>query len=174
MGLVLKDSNDFQLAPEGQHQAVCVDVVDLGMVAVEWNGQKKTQHKCRIVWEIDELMPNGKRFTVRRQFTASLGSKASLRTFLEAWRGRPFTDAELAGFDTEQLIGVNALLQVVHTKKGDRTYDNINAIMRLAKGMVPIEPSDSYVRVQDRTPEQKQPDDDAPAGINNSDDDLPF
>ncbi len=172
MGLVLKDSNDFQLAPEGQHQAVCVDVVDLGMVAVEWQGQKKTQHKCRLVWEVDEKMPNGKRFTVRRQFTASLGMKANLRGFLEAWRGRPFTDAELAGFDTEQLIGVNALIQVVHTKKGDKTYDNINAIMRLAKGMTPIEPTADYVRVQDRTNGQQEADEIPP--FDESDSSVPF
>ncbi len=172
MGLVLKDSNDFQLAPEGQHQAVCIDVVDLGIVAVEWDGKKKTQHKCRIVWELEELMPSGQRFTASRYFTASLGMKASLRGFLEAWRGRAFTDVELAGFDTEQLIGVNCQIQIVHTKKGDKTYDNINAIMRIGKGVTPMEPSDSYVRVKDRTAGQGEPEKAPP--FDDADNSVPF
>ncbi len=173
MGLILKDTNDFKLAPDGQHQAVCVDVIDKGLVAVEWEGKKKTQHKCRIVWEIDEVMDDGKRYTVGRQFTASLSEKANLRGFLEAWRGRPFTEAELAGFDTESLIGVNAQIQVIHTKKGDRTYDNINSIMKLAKGMERMSPSGKYIRVKDRTPaEQTANSHDDPPPLDDSD--LPF
>lgn len=173
MGLVLKDTGDFQLAPAGQHQAVCVDVIDKGMVTVEWNGNKKQQHKCRIVWEIDEKMEDGRRFTVGRQFTASLSERANLRGFLEAWRGRAFTEDELAGFDTEQLIGVNALIQIVHTKKGDRTYDNINSIMKIPKGMQRIEPTGSYVRVKDRTTDEQRADDDEfPPPL--TDEDLPF
>lgn len=173
MGLILKDTGDFKLAPAGQHQAVCVDVIDKGMVVVEWNGQKKSQHKCRIVWEIAELMDDGKRFTAGRQFTASLSEKANLRGFLEAWRGRAFTEDELAGFDTESLIGVNALIQIVHTKKGDKTYDNINSIMKLVKGMEKLLPSGSYVRVKDRTPaDQAAHSHDDPPPIDDSD--LPF
>lgn len=149
--MIVKDSGDYQLAPAGQHLSVCVDVIDLGNVVVEWNGEKKTQHKCRIVWEIDETMPkNGERYTVRRQFTASLSQKANLRAFLEAWRGQPFTEQELAGFDTENLIGVNAVLQIVHNKKGDRTYDNINAVMKPMKGMAKLTSSPAYLRVKDR------------------------
>ncbi len=174
MGLILKDTGDFKLSPAGQHHAVCVDVIDKGLVAVEWEGKKRTQHKCRIVWEIDALMEDGKtRYTAGRQFTASLGEKAALRAFLEAWRGRPFTEDELSGFDTEQLIGINALIQIVHTKKGDRTYDNINSIMKLVKGMEKMSPSGKYIRVKDRTPaEQAQNSHDDPPPLDDSD--LPF
>ncbi len=170
--MILKDTGDFKLSPAGQHQAVCVDVIDKGLVAVEWEGKKKTQHKCRVVWEIAEVTDDGTRHTVGRQFTASLGEKASLRGFLEAWRGRAFTEEELAGFDTDSLIGVNALLQVVHAKKGDRTYANVNSIMKLVKGMDRMAPSGKYVRVKDRTPEQAaNSHDDAPPL---DDSDLPF
>lgn len=172
MGLILKDTGDFKLAPAGQHQAVCVDVIDKGLVTVEWQGKKKQQHKCRIVWEISEVMDDGRRFTVGRQFTASLSERANLRGFLEAWRGRPFTEDELAGFDTETLIGVNALVQIVHTKKGDRTYDNINSIMKIVKGMEKMAPSTEYVRVRDRTPEQQHAENDDTPPL--TDDDLPF
>ncbi len=172
MGLILKDSGDYQLAPAGVFQAVCVDVIDKGLVTVEWQGQKKQQHKCRIVWELDEVTTEGRQYTASRQFTASLSSKANLRAFLEAWRGRPFTDDELAGFDTEQLIGVNGQIQIVHAKKGDRTYDNVNAIMKLARGVEKMKPSGTYTRVKDRTPAEQQAANDEAPPI--TDDDLPF
>lgn len=180
MGLIVKDSGDFQIAPAGQHRAVCVDVVDLGNVVVEWAGKKKTQHKCRLVWEIEERMADGRSFVVGRRFTASLGEKAALRAFLEMWRGKPFTADELAGFDTETLIGIGAIVQIVHEKKGDKTYDNINVIMKPMKGTAHLAPTGKYVRVKDRPtaeasalPGSAAPtDDDFPPPID--DDDLPF
>ena len=42
---------------------------------------------------------NGRRFQLRKDYKNSLHEKAGLRKDLEAWRGRRFTDAELAGFD---------------------------------------------------------------------------
>src|SRR5688572_1899141 len=122
-GLILRDSGKtFTPAPEGGHSAVCVDVVDLGIVKTEWKGKEKQVHKCRIVFEIGEQMENGQPFTVSQQFTASLSEKANLRKFLEAWRGRPFTPEELAGFDTEQLIHAPAVVQVVHREREGKVY----------------------------------------------------
>lgn len=178
MGLILKDAGGgtFTPAPEGQHVAVCVDVVDLGIVKTEWKGEARTVHKCRIVFEIGETMENGNRFTVSQMFTASLGEKANLRKFLESWRGRAFTKEELAGFDTEQLIGAPAVVQVVHAEKGDKTYANINSVMKLMKGLPKLSPSNDYIRVKDRkeqngngsSPEQEQQFEDFPA------DEVPF
>lgn len=180
-GLILKDTGGgtFTLAPDGQHVAVCVDVVDLGIVKTTWQGQEKQVHKCRIVFEIGETNPeNGnKRFTVSQMFTASLSEKANLRKFLESWRGRAFTKEELAGFDTEQLIGAPAVVQVVHAEKGDKTYANINSVMKLMKGLPKLSPSGSYIRVRDRTPEPTgngaPPDDGAPFQ-DDDDSSLPF
>lgn len=175
-GLVLKDTGaTFTPAPEGQHVAVCVDVVDLGIVETTWKDQKKQVHKCRIVFEIGERMQDGRPFTVSQQFTASLGEKANLRKFLESWRGRAFTKDELAGFDTEQLIGAPAVVQVVHAEKGDRTYANINSVMKLMKGLARLAPSGQYIRVKDRVeqaPNGGPVDDGAPPV--DDDDVLPF
>src|SRR5262245_30956548 len=96
------DSKTFAPAPAGVHQGVCVDVVDMGMLKVVWNGQTKEQHKIRIVWQIDEVMPDDekeRRFIVQKRYTLSLSDKANLRKDLEAWRGRSFTEDELKGFD---------------------------------------------------------------------------
>jgi hypothetical protein len=174
MGLTLKEGTTFKLVPAGQYNAVCVDVVDLGIVKTTWQGKEKSVHKCRIVFELGVTdADTGKRLTISAYYTASLGEKANLRKFLEAWRGKAFTAEELKGFDTEQLIGVGALIQVVHATKGDKTYDNINSIMVPPKPMAWLEPSGQYVRVQDRPKDANgdAPSDDTPP---HTDDDLPF
>lgn len=150
MGLVLKESSNRELAPEGQFIAVCVDVVDLGMVETVWEGTKRMTAKCRVVFELGETRADGSRFLVSRRFTASLNEKAALRKFLEDWRGKKFTPEELAGFDTEKLIGQPAVVQIVHNTSGDKTYDDLTVALRPMKGLALIKPSGKYVRVKDR------------------------
>lgn len=174
MGLTLKEGGTFKLVPAGQYNAVCVDVVDLGIVKTTWQGKEKEVHKCRIVFELDALnAETGKPLTLGVYHTASLSEKANLRKFLEAWRGKAFTAEELKGFDTEVLVGVGALIQVVHATKGDKTYDNVNSIMVPPRAMKWLEPSGAYVRVKDRPTDANgnPPADDAPP---HGDDDLPF
>lgn len=162
-------SSNFKPCPAGVHQAVCCDVVDMGLLEVSWNGQTKKQHKVRLVWQVDEMMDDGKPFIIQTRYTASLHEKARLRKDLESWRGKPFTDAELQSFDLEVLLGVNCLLNVVHNTKGDSTYANIAAIMPLQKGAHKIHVT-NYTRVVDRDP--KQPEAEEPPPI--TDDDIPF
>lgn len=144
----------FTPAPAGQHAAVCVDVVDLGMVEVKWGEQKpKSQHKIRIIWQIDQDRDDGKPHEVSRRYTLSLHEKAALRKDLESWRGRAFTEAELEGFDVETVIGVPCLLSVIHAARegGGQPYANISSIMKLHKSIPAPAPRD-YVRVCDRPP----------------------
>lgn len=181
MPIIAKAGNtvEFQPCPEGPQQAVCADVIDLGIVEVTWQGETKRQHKCEIRWQSAELMENGKPFLLRERYTLSLHEKAKLRGVLEAWRGKKFTDAEADGFDVEKLLGVNAYVNVVH-RKGSKggTFANLASIMPLPKGMPQMSVSD-YTRVVDRS------DEDAPAGAHGeaqgfedvppiTDDDIPF
>jgi len=151
------DSKTFTPAPAGVHSAVCVDVVDMGLIKVTWNGQEKTQHKLRIVWEIDDEMEDGRRYIVQKRYTASLHEKAMLRKDLESWRGRAFTGEESRRFDVEALIGVPCMVNVMHaTRDGDdRTFANVTAVMPVPKSMAKITPSQDYVRVQDRPADAK-------------------
>src|SRR4051794_3571047 len=115
MGIIAKaNGGDFVLCPAGAHAGVCVDVIDLGIVESEFNGEKKKAHKVRVVWQIEEEQDNGKRFTAGKRYTLSLHEKATLRKDLESWRGRPFTNQELDGFDLEKLLGIGALINVIH------------------------------------------------------------
>lgn len=141
----------FTPAPEGLHHAVCVDVIDLGVLQTTW-GDK---HKVRLVWQIEEAdTETGKRFEARKQFNLSLHEKATLRKDLEAWRGRKFTADELKGFDLEKLLGVNCQIQIVHEIGEDASiWANVQAVVPAPKNVPRIAPMD-YVRVKDRAADQ--------------------
>lgn len=162
-------SKTFAPHPEGAYTAVCVDVVDLGFVETSFG----TKHKVRIVFYAGEDTVDSDNKTVAMllfsRFTASLHEKANLRTFLQSWRGRPFTEEELHAFDLESLVGAPALVQVMHNKVGDKTYANITSIMRLPKGQkAPAIPSE-YIRAKDRDEQEPEP-----QPVKHDDDDLPF
>lgn len=124
-------SKNFEKHPAGTPVCTLIRIIDLGSQEVTWQGATKLSHKIRFVWESTELMNDGRPFLVMRDFTASLNSKGNLRPFLEGWRGRAFTDEELAGFDPKVLIGMPCLLSLVE----DGEYTNVNSAMRLPKGM---------------------------------------
>ncbi len=162
------DSKTYTPAPSGSHQAVCVDVIDKGILEVTYAGKTKKQHKVSLAWQIEELRDDGKRFIVYKRYTLSLNEKATLRHDLESWRGRPFTEAELAGFDVETVIGVNCLISVQQKTVADRTYANVTAVMALPKGM-PKLAAENYIRERDRT-ETELGDSNGPL----TDEDIPF
>jgi len=147
MGLTVKEpESNFQPCPAGTHHAVCCDVVDLGEVETQW-GKKPM---VRIVWQVEEQMADLRPFTASQRFTASLHEKARLRGFLESWRGRRLSADELKGFDLERLIGINALLNVVHDEKDGKVYSNIASIMPPPKSSSRLQASPDYVRAKDR------------------------
>jgi hypothetical protein len=186
MAIIAKDGGEYENHPEGQVRLVCQDVVDLGMVENKQYG--KMQHKIAIVFHSEAKMKDGRPFEVWERFTLTLVDSGRLRPFLVAWRGRAFTEAELAGFDVEKLIGVQALAQIVHTKKDGKTYANVASIMYPPKGTAKLEPTPGYERRKDRKPEvSKTPEpamansvqagrgyDDLPAALQDEGDDLPF
>lgn len=145
-----ENGKDFAPAPAGVHQAVLVDVVDLGMLDVTWQGVTKRQHKVNFAWQINEEREDGKPFLIFKRYTLSLHEKAGLRKDLESWLGRKFTREDEMGFDVESLLGSNCLLNVMHNKVGDKTYANVAGVNPLMKGMPTIAARD-YVRKVDRT-----------------------
>lgn len=127
---------DFELTPAGTHAAICYRLIDLGTQKQVFGSDTKNIHKILISWELpDELMTDGRPFTIHSRYTLSLHEKAKLRADLESWRGRAFTEAELEGFDLENLLGKGCLVNVVHTENNGKTYANIRALTPLPKGM---------------------------------------
>jgi hypothetical protein len=129
----------FTPAPEGVHQAVCVDVIDIGQKPNPFK-PGTTQHKIDLAWQINQNRDDGKRFVVYKRYTLSLNEKATLRHDLESWRGRPFTAKEEEGFDVLTIIGANCLMNVQHkpSNDGTRIYANVISVMPLIAGMAKI------------------------------------
>jgi len=117
----------FEPSPQGVHRAICVDVVDRGMVA----GKFGEKHQVRIVWQLETKMTDGRPYLIDRNYTLSLDERAALRHDLETWAGKPLTLEQAAGFDLEKLIGVTCTLLVVHKKgtQGDRVFSNVSAVL---------------------------------------------
>ena len=146
MSIIAKDTGkEWELPPEGLHPAVCCDVVDLGDVDTEWG----LRHKIDLRWQLDTLTSEGKPHLITRRFNLSLHEKSTLRPFLEAWRGKRFSEAELQGFDLEKLLGANCQLQVIYNQGSDRTFANVHTAVPPAKGAVKLMVS-GYIRVAER------------------------
>jgi len=139
-------SRVIHLPPQENIQAVCFDVWDLGRQQSDFKGESRIQHKLKIGFELEARIEsnddfNGKRFKIFKDYTHSLSKKSNLRKDLTAWRGKAFTDEELAGFDLDNLIGANCLLNIIHYQGQDgQTRAKISAISQLPKGMVKITP----------------------------------
>lgn len=139
----------FVPAPEGTHQGVLCDVVDIGE---KENSYGQVKHFIKLVFQLDVDMENGKPFIVSQQFNATLHEKGALRKFLQAMRGKAFTPDELKEFESDDLLGTNAQISVIHAPgKNGGIYANISSVApHNPKLGEPLEIRD-YVRVQDRT-----------------------
>ena len=136
MVLQCKDGGDFTPHPEGIHPAVCVDVVDLGLVDTEFQGQRRVVHKVKLVFETEQRTEDGKPFTVSKNFTASLHPKAKLAEFLGKWRGRPVVPGET--IDLSRLTGACCTLVISHQQNNQgRTYGSIDAVSKPTKKVTP-------------------------------------
>ncbi len=172
MAIIAREpKTDYQLVDQGLHAARCIDVVDLGLVQTEFGD--KYQVQLRWVLPADSVTTGHQERApiCARKFTNSLHKKAALRQILEMWRNRPFTPAELEGFDLEKLLGVACQVQIVHSPKADGSvYANVQAVIPLSKGMTaPAAPAD-YVRVRDREAQRHVTD----ANKDDDDADIPF
>jgi len=133
-----KDSGggDFEQPPIGTHVARCVKMIDIGTQQGEYQGKATYRRQVIIGWELpSELMQEGdaagKPFVVSKFYTASLGEKANLRADLRNWRGRDFTDEELAGFDAKNILGKPCMLSLTENDKGKA---RVTGVMALPKG----------------------------------------
>ncbi len=161
-------SGNYIPPPQGLYNAACCDVVDLGRLMTNW-GEK---HKIKIVFQTEDVCAETKRpYVIGKKYTFSLHKNSLLRRDLELWRGRAFTEEEVAaGFDLERLLNANAQIQVLHQMGQDGMYAMIAAIMAPAKGVTPIKVA-GYTRQPWAT--EKAPQSAAKAGPKN-DEEVPF
>ena len=138
-------NKEYETAPQGLHNAVCVDVVDLGIVDTPFG----PADQIKIVWQLEEENKKGYRFLVSKRYNPSKSPKSNLRKMLEAWRLKPFTKEEMNEFDIEKLIGVNCQITIGHKVTDDATYANVLAVTAQARGTNKLFPSD-YTREIER------------------------
>lgn len=148
MSLIAKDNSgsDFDPVSAGMHHAICYGVCDVG-TQPQNDPKFRPTRKVVFLWELPEERidiekeKDGVKQKVNlprassAKFTLSLGKKSNLRPMLESWRGRNFTDEELAGFDVMNVVGANCMLNIVHNQKGAKTYANVKSVNPLPKGM---------------------------------------
>ena len=141
MSIIAKEGNKKMLVPCGLKQAVCYDVWDIGNQKGEYLGVPNVTHKIIIAWEIEDTQTSGdyagKRYTISKFYSLSLGRKANLRHDLTSWRGKEFTDEELKGFEVENIIGVNCLLNIGTSDKGNNKILGISPITKTMQKMTP-------------------------------------
>ena len=134
--LQCNDSGNFIKHPPGIWQGVCDDVIDLGLIWTEFQGQRKLVRKLKLVFETEHIGEDGKRGIVTKNFTASLHPKSKLAGFVGQWRGRPVAPGE--NVDLKKLLGACCTLVLSHQQSlSGRTYVSIDAVSKATKKVVP-------------------------------------
>ena len=129
-------------APAGTTDAVCVDIIDLGVVKTPW-GEK---HQEKFVFEIDALKQNGERFVVSRTFNVSDHELSAMRQALSGWRGIQLGDEDAwVGLDRTKLTGETCRLRLSHSEsKAGRKYARVEEILPV--GETHLDASGKYQR----------------------------
>jgi len=131
----------YEQLPAGNYQGVCYMVSDIGTQEFTWQGEVKHAHQVVLLYEVDEVMKEGKlagkRFVVSETLTLSFHEKAKLLQRIQGWLGRELSKEEMDGFDLESLIGKNCSINIITNDKG---YAKIGSVSPLMKGMKDILP----------------------------------
>jgi len=127
--------------PAGTHHAVCYGIIAVGTQPSE---KFTPRQKIIVCFEIpaeritikDQDLPRG----ISKRYPLSLNEKSSLRKDLQSWRGKPFTQEELNGFDVSKVIGSNCLISVLHSDRAGAIYADISGISALPRQMASVRP----------------------------------
>lgn len=134
MGRHAKDTGggDFTPAPVGTHIARCYKIVDIGTQHGEYQGKPNARNQVLVFWELptEQYEHNGdsKPYSVSKFYTNSLNEKATLRADLESWRGRAFTEAELQGFDLNNILGKPCMVTVIASGEKKVKVSNVTGL----------------------------------------------
>lgn len=115
----------------GVYAGRCDMIADLGLQETKFGEKHKVYIRFAIPGEVVEK-DDGTKFqmSIGQTFTASLSKRANLRKALEAWRGKPFTEEELKGFDLTKLLNAPATIVVEEYTHEGETKSKIGNILR--------------------------------------------
>lgn len=130
------------LISAGTHVARCYGMVEVGTITEDIMGESKTAKKVRVSWEFPNELhifddsKGPQPLAIHKEFTLSMHEKASLRKYLESWRGKQYTEADAKRVDVSKLIGAPCMITVMHkVSKSGNTYAEITGIAPVMKGM---------------------------------------
>lgn len=144
----LPEESSFTPPPAGAHVAVCIGFVDIG-TQPSFYEDGKPAHKVRISWELNEMMDDGRPFTISKSYTWSMNDRATLRSHLESWRGVPFKKEDFGanGFDTRNLLGKPCMVTVQHKDANGTLRASVAGVAKLMKGVQGFTPHNPLVYV---------------------------
>jgi hypothetical protein len=132
---------DFTPAPFGSHPGRCIQIIDMGTAKSNFksaDGREKMTHTIRFTFELmcDEVMGDGRPFTISKSVNLTMGEKAGLQVFLTAWRGRAFTADDMENFDMSRLLGMACMVSISHKQSEalGKTYAQLTSVTMPPKG----------------------------------------
>ena len=138
MSLIAKEGeSNFKPVPPGMHLARCYRVIDLGTQKGEFQGKVNHLPKIMVQFEVhgeDDagnplVTDKGEPMSISKNYTRSLGEKATLRKDLQGWRGREFTSEELRGFELKNILGHWSMLTIAKALgQNGKEYTNIMSV----------------------------------------------
>lgn len=140
MNNIIKFSKKSPYLPASEriHDAVVVDVV-----ASE--GADGTFNKIRVVWEVAETLPNGRRFTVTKPYYCFDRFIADFEPVLGS--NHPLITGEVE--DINGIVGMPMRVDVVHNPTNDGgVFPHVNALFPAGKLVLLV--SSHYVRLAER------------------------
>lgn len=141
-----ENSKPLPLAPTGTCVARCYRVMDLGTQEGYVKGEFK--RRIKLTFELSKMHDFGhglQPFAVSKEFNFTMGSHngrmSALRESLNSWRGKNLTDQEAFDFDFSKLLGVYALVNIIHsTSENGKTNPKIASISPVPDEMNKPEP----------------------------------
>jgi hypothetical protein len=142
-GIIISNNNSNikkAIVPSGTHLARCYSMIHIGTVEWEYNGEQKFTNKVRLTFELPNEMRDfsgeQKPMVISKEYTLSMHEKSNLRKDLEMWRGKQFTNKELAHFDLMLMLEEGCNLTVIHkTTKAGNEFATIGGLSSLPKGI---------------------------------------
>lgn len=123
--------------PSGTYMAVCIYSLGIGEQLYKYKDSTRYNNQVMIGFELVgqtvEIDGAQQPRVLGRTFNIAKSQNSGLRKFLGSWLGKALTDDEYMAFDTNDLLGKPAMLNVVLNDTGE--YANIDSIMGIPAGM---------------------------------------
>lgn len=161
MGLTISNTGgDYENLEPGRYQATCYKLIDAGTREESYQeGPLRKRHIVYIYWEVTAkqevddgeehwepiTMDDGRLFSASKKYTASLNENATLFKDLKSWRGKPFTEQDLNGFELPKVLGVTAELEMVKQAK-DSDKVRVDSVYKPDGGMKKIATQNDIVQ----------------------------